>query len=61
MTNAGTKDEVALCRARIGHTYLTHSYILKKDPLPQCEHSLTVYSDSSPHFGGVQSSRTDKK
>ena len=26
------KDEIVLCRARIGHTYLTHSYILKKDP-----------------------------
>ena len=23
--------------ARIGHTHLTHSYILKKDPPPQCE------------------------
>ena len=31
------KDEVVLCRARIGHTQLTHSYILKKDPPPQCE------------------------
>ena len=30
------KDEVVLCRARIGHTYMTHSYILKKDPPPQC-------------------------
>ena len=47
------KNEVVLCRARIGHTYLTHSYILKKDP--------PVYSDSSPHFGGVQSSRADRK
>ena len=26
------KDEVVLCRARIGHTHLTHSYILRKDP-----------------------------
>ena len=32
------KDEVVLCHACIGHTYLTHSYILKKDPPPQCEH-----------------------
>ena len=30
------KDEVVLCRARIGHTHLTHLYILKKDPPPQC-------------------------
>ena len=36
---------IVLCRARIGHTHLTHSYILKKDPLPVCEHcqcNLTV-------------------
>ena len=32
------KDEVVVCRARIGHTHLTHSYILRKDPPPQCEH-----------------------
>ena len=39
------KDEVVLCRARISHTHLTHSYILKKDPPPVCEHcqcNLTV-------------------
>ena len=44
------KDEVVLCRAHIGQTYLTHSYILKN-----------MYSDGSSHFGGVQSSRSDKK
>ena len=32
------KDEDVLCCARIGHTHLTHSYILKKDPPPRCEH-----------------------
>ena len=32
------KDEVVLCRVRIGHTHLTHSYILKKDPPPHCGH-----------------------
>ena len=40
------KDEVVLCRARIGHRHLTHSYILRKDPPPQCEHCqciLTVH------------------
>ena len=40
------KDEVVLCRARIGHTHLTHSYILRKDPPPLCEHCqciLTVH------------------
>ena len=30
------KDEVVLCRARIGHTHLTHSYILRKDAPLQC-------------------------
>ena len=25
------------CHACIGHTHLTHSYILKKDPPPQCD------------------------
>ena len=28
------KDEVVLCRVRIGHTHLTYSYILRKDPPP---------------------------
>ena len=36
------KDEVVLCRARIGHTHLTHSYILKKDPPPLCEHCQSI-------------------
>ena len=54
------KDEVVLCRARIGHTHLTHSYILKNDPPPQCEHRqciLTfwcsaIISQSSPRSAG---------
>ena len=36
------KDEVVLCRAHIGHTPLTHSYILRKDPTPQCEHCQCI-------------------
>ena len=36
------KDEVALCHARISHTHLTHSYILWKDPPPQCEHCQCI-------------------
>ena len=36
------KDEVVLCHARIGHTHLTHSYILRKDPPPQCEHCQCI-------------------
>ena len=36
------KDEVVLCCARISNTHLTHSYILRKDPLPQCEHCQCI-------------------
>ena len=36
------KDEVVLCHARISHTQLTHSYILSKDPPPQCEHCQCI-------------------
>ena len=36
------KDELVLCRARIGHTHLTHSYILRKDPPPLCEHCQCI-------------------
>ena len=32
------KEEVVLCRARIGHTYLTHCHLLKGEPAPECEH-----------------------
>ena len=42
------KGEIVLCRARIGHTHLTHSHISTSVG------TLSVYSDSSPHFGGVQ-------
>ena len=38
----GRKDEGVLCRARIGHKYLTHSYILRKDPPPLCEHCQCI-------------------
>ena len=36
------KDNIVLCRARIGHTHLTHSYSLRKDPPPQCEHCRCI-------------------
>ena len=47
------KDKTVLCRARIGHTHLTHSYILKKDPPPKCEHcqcNVTVCHSVSNTF-----------
>ena len=30
------KEEVVLARLRIGHTYLTHVHLLKKEDRPQC-------------------------
>ena len=36
------QEEIVLRRARIGHTHLTHSYILKKDPPPQCEQCQSI-------------------
>ena len=36
------KDEVVLCRVRIGHTHLIHSYILRKDSPPLCEHCQCI-------------------
>src|SRR5664279_4692273 len=39
------QDEVVLHRARIGHTFVTHSYLLKRENSPDCEHcqvTLTV-------------------
>ena len=31
------KEEVVLCRLRIGHTVLTHSYVIDRAPAPQCD------------------------
>ena len=30
------REEIVLCRLRLGHTRLTHSYILDHEPRPQC-------------------------
>ena len=30
------REEAVLARIRIGHTYITHSFLLKGDPIPQC-------------------------
>ena len=45
-------EEVVLCLARIAHTHLTHSYILRKDPPPECEHCQYILTVR--HFSGVQ-------
>ena len=35
-------DEIFFYHACFGHTHLTHAYILKKDPPPQCEHCQCI-------------------
>lgn len=35
-TRSVRKDEVVLCRLRIGHTRLTHSHLMKQEPPPEC-------------------------
>ena len=30
------REEIVLARARIGHTHMTHSCLLKKEPFPEC-------------------------
>ena len=30
------REEIVLARAHIGHTYVTHAYLLKSEPMPQC-------------------------
>ena len=39
-TQPNRRHEVVLCRLRIGHTRLTHSYLLSRDPQPYCEDCL---------------------
>ena len=38
------RDEVVLHRARIGHTHVTHSYLLKAEDQPQCSSCLCSLS-----------------
>ena len=35
------RDEIIIHRLRIGHTFLTHGYLLKRDSPPQCSACLT--------------------
>ena len=35
-TNLTRKEQVVLCRIRIGHTRLTHSYLMKNEEPPRC-------------------------
>ena len=38
------KEEVVLSRLRIGHTYFSHSYILRQEDPPECTACQEIYS-----------------
>ena len=38
------KEEVVFSRLRIGHTYFTHSYILRQEDPPECTACQEIYS-----------------
>ena len=38
------KEEVVLSRLRIGHTYFSHSYILRREDPPECTSCQDIYS-----------------
>ena len=38
------KEEVVLSRLRIGHTYFSHSYILRREDPPECTACQEIYS-----------------
>ena len=31
------REEIVLCRLRLGHTRYTHSYLINRDPRPECD------------------------
>ena len=37
-TRTSRREEIVLCRLRLGHTRITHSYLLDRDTRPECEH-----------------------
>ena len=41
---ANRRDETVLTRLRIGHTYVTHSYLLRGEPAPRCTLCNCTYS-----------------
>lgn len=43
--NLNRRQEVTLARVRIGHSFLTHSFLISKDPPPlcnKCQEDLTI-------------------
>ena len=52
------REEIILARLRIGHTHMTHSYLLKGEDLPECipcnttlsvKHLLVECTDLAPY------------
>ena len=50
------RDAIVLCHSCIGHTILTHSFILAGDRSPQCEHCQCILTVS--YFGEMSSPTT---
>ena len=46
LLQAVQEGNIVLYHAHSGHTYLTHSYILKKDNPPQCDHCQSILTVS---------------
>ena len=45
-----TKEQVILNRLLIGHTHLTHSYLLNKEEPPNCNYCKSLNSRTHPNF-----------
>ena len=46
MLNTLTRlDEVVLHRIRVGHTHLTHAFLLKRETPPECNHCNCLLTD----------------
>ena len=41
-THSSRRQEVSLCRLRIGHTRMTHGFLMSRDPPPYCEDCLVA-------------------
>jgi len=42
LESVSRKEKTTLNRLLIGHSHLTHSYLINKDPAPTCEHCKCI-------------------
>lgn len=57
--NLNRRQEVTLTRARIGHSFLTHAFLISKDPPPKCnkcQENLTIKHiiQDCPHLKSIR-------